>query len=953
MAPIFLTPAAQDSRQSCIISSTYFLRTLNSLILNNLHALRVNAGLKIVHGPPAHAEHLENPREYLAPLTLIGKEFPELHHLLSQLPKTLARGELNLLDTFVHAELTLAFTADMNFVIYNKLRPLRVNTVVKILEYLAPLTLDSERRPELHLLLSQPLKTLARRVLHLLDTFATSASGPSNPAGGAAEGGAGKWDVLSERLRVVAAANNVQKQPKTSPTTFSTSTARKAAVVGRHHQGVGEMEKERSTDNDGDGDANLGRDLADMRGGGLPSPRGTGTCRRRGSATIRPWGGAKEHVRVLGVVHVWRGRPRLHPQIRRSRANVSAPTAARPASKALCSHIDNAHPRASRRTPRGREDAGGLRLARCGRRSAQWSGAASTPKGGETASEYIMNDAPQFAGSFQSPFHPRILLRRRGAGLGLVRTVRGPMRQRSAGAGQGAGLGLGGPGVLLDLAMLDGVAGNLDAVFCEAVRGSVIIGEGTRRAGTPARQSVTSRDGIAISVLDDTDDHRPSFGRRSVFNHHGPPYRLPPPNTTTKKRIGPLSVHQHLRLLPPPPPLWPAGVNRPFTTTTLFRLDHHHHHTFLLTTMSTVHLEPPVCECESLVNRAPLMSFTTAARLAPLVALVGLALVVHRFGRPPRTTSIKRVCRWIRICDLRILTRRLFYAHPPTLHQIRALDPLARVAALAEFPNSYADDGYGAIYFIAVVDDHTLGDFHSGHISTAEFLARVRVKVGEAGHLTSRQRGYRHCDVGQTHFWLFAFYPNKRKAAEKMCHYSFLADAPRAFLECSCGTTHTEYWWLKDLRSFAEVEERARDVLALLGQGDLVRQVVYFLHALGCSDFTDVIYRMFGWSLSGSLMYFDFGRVLVRLMSNCIFRMRIDSAYMDYAREITLDFEMKEADICGPGSTGVGGNLRSTSPWRGGGQCKEMVTLKVDDPVHGCTCGCSRRSTLGCTPGSC
>ncbi|KAJ7020204.1 hypothetical protein C8F04DRAFT_1196956 [Mycena alexandri] len=170
----------------------------------------------------------------------------------------------------------------MNFVIYNKLRPLRVNTVVKILEYLAPLTLDSERRPELHLLLSQPLKTLARRVLHLLDTFArdpsrcplffseivctrdvamdgfggatarcgppdvphrkamrretagiltssaTSASGPSNPAGGAAEGGAGKWDVLSERLRVVAAANNVQKQPKTLPTMFSTLT-----VIGR------------------------------------------------------------------------------------------------------------------------------------------------------------------------------------------------------------------------------------------------------------------------------------------------------------------------------------------------------------------------------------------------------------------------------------------------------------------------------------------------------------------------------------------------------------------------------------------------------------------------------------------------------------------------------------------------------------------------------------------------
>ncbi|KAJ7027819.1 hypothetical protein C8F04DRAFT_1189215 [Mycena alexandri] len=496
---------------------------------------------------------------------------------------------------------------------------------------------------------------MRRETAGILTSSATSASGPSNPAGGAAEGGAGKWDVLSERLRVVAAANNVQKQPKMSPTTFSTLTARKVAVVGRHHQGVGEMEKERSTDNDGDGDADLGRDLADMRGGGLPSLRGTGTCHRRGSATIRPWGGAKEHVRVLGVVHVWRGWPRLHLQIRCSRGE-------------------------RQRTDRGTPRLEGVYLPRPRLLAVPTVLASMLPHRQRTPTRLKAN----------SP-RPR---RRWRVAASALREKKCPMER------QGAGLGLGGLGVLLDLTMLDGVAGNLDAVFCEAVRGSVIIGEGTRRAGTPARQSVTSRDGIAISVFDDTDDHRPSFGRR------------------------------------------------------------------------------------------------------------------------------------------------------------RALDPLARVAALAEFPNSYADDGYGAIYFIAVVDDHTLGNFHSGHIFTAEFLARVRVKVGEAGHLTSRQRGYRHCDVGQTHFWLFAFYPNKRKAAEKMCHYSFLADAPRAFLECSCGTTHTEYWWLKDLRSFTEVEERARP------------------------------------STSGVFL----GREM----------MRIDSAYMNYAREITLDFEMKEADICGPGSTGVG-----------------------------------------------
>ncbi|KAJ7022171.1 hypothetical protein C8F04DRAFT_1194737 [Mycena alexandri] len=231
------------------------------------------------------------------------------------------------------------------------------------------------------------------------------------------------------------------------------------------------------------------------------------------------------------------------------------------------------------------------------------------------------------------------------------------------------------------------------------------------------------------------------------------------------------------------------------------------------------------------------MSCTTTTLLAPLIALVVvLALVVLRFGRPPRPTSIKRLCRWIRICDLRILTRRLFYAHPPTLDQLRPLDPLARVAAVAEFPNSYANDGYGATYVTAVVKDETLGDYHSGHITSTELLAQVRVKVGEAGHLTTRQRGYQRCNLGQTHFWLFCFYPKQHKAAEKMCHFSFLADAPRALLDCSCGTTHTEYWWLRDLGSFAEVEERIRDVLAHLGQPDLVRhdlRDVWLLSLLG------------------------------------------------------------------------------------------------------------------------
>lgn len=84
---------------------------------------------------------------------------------------------------------------------------------------------------------------------------------------------------------------------------------------------------------------------------------------------------------------------------------------------------------------------------------------------------------------------------------------------------------------------------------------------------------------------------------------------------------------------------------------------------------------------------------------------------------------------------------------------------------MAEFPDSYANDGFGAIYVVAVVDDETLGMFISGRISATDFLLKVRVKLGETSDLPGRQVGYKKCNSGQTHFWLFCFYPDKRKAS--------------------------------------------------------------------------------------------------------------------------------------------------------------------------------------------
>ncbi|KAJ7027830.1 hypothetical protein C8F04DRAFT_1189225 [Mycena alexandri] len=320
--------------------------------------------------------------------------------------------------------------------------------------------------------------------------------------------------------------------------------------------------------------------------------------------------------------------------------------------------------------------------------------------------------------------------------------------------------------------------------------------------------------------------------------------------------------------------------------------------------MTALNLERPNGECQSLVNRLSSGFYTTCA-LLPLVLV--LALVVLRFGRP---TSFEGIGYWIRVCRLRFALREVYHDAPPTLDQLRALPPLPRIAGLTEFCDSYAKDGPGALYVTAVAANCAWQNFFSGLITADEFLAELRVKVGHAHNLPVRRGKYRRCDVGQTHFWLYCFYPKKRIVAEQMCHLCFLdADTPRAILDCvGRGKKHKEYWWLRDLGGFAKVEERVRGVLALLGQPDLPR-VLGGLDFQSCSILTNH---------ENDEMY-------------------IDSYHVRYEG---------------------GGHLRSRVDGRGviyvaQAYCKEMVTLKVDDPVHGCTCGCSQRSTLGCTPGSC
>ncbi|KAJ7718761.1 hypothetical protein DFH07DRAFT_784822 [Mycena maculata] len=174
---------------------------------------------------------------------------------------------------------------------------------------------------------------------------------------------------------------------------------------------------------------------------------------------------------------------------------------------------------------------------------------------------------------------------------------------------------------------------------------------------------------------------------------------------------------------------------------------------------------------------------------------------------------------------------RLVFTSPPTLAQIGMLPPLARMAALVEFGGRFANEGWGAVYVTAVVEDYFLGLFYSGQIDVAEFLDHIRVKVGHTADLTSRRKRYTKCNFRQTHFWLFCFRPQHRKVTERMCHVCFDMKDNRVFLHCSCHVVQGEYWWLQKVGGFGEVEACVRRVLHALGESAVPRYLIAYIVA--------------------------------------------------------------------------------------------------------------------------
>ncbi|KAJ7066819.1 hypothetical protein B0H15DRAFT_972036 [Mycena belliarum] len=248
-----------------------------------------------------------------------------------------------------------------------------------------------------------------------------------------------------------------------------------------------------------------------------------------------------------------------------------------------------------------------------------------------------------------------------------------------------------------------------------------------------------------------------------------------------------------------------------------------YHHHLALSFASFSRSPPPrplVLHSHDLLHEPP-PRLPSSSRSWPKFAIPGQrqrpSYSPSRPASPPARDSTHpraHVCRPLRIA--------FFSPQPP---RSRSRPYSQQILDLIATPDLYVREGLGFVYVCGRVDNTTLAAYRAGHITRAEFLDRLLIKIGHAQFLDVRQRAYEKCDDGQTHLWFFSFYPTRRIVSERLCHLRFLADgALRVIEECrGCLVRHREYWRYRDVGPFSRIEQQTRRVFASLGEPGLPR----------------------------------------------------------------------------------------------------------------------------------
>ncbi|KAJ7801369.1 hypothetical protein B0H14DRAFT_3489614 [Mycena olivaceomarginata] len=121
----------------------------------------------------------------------------------------------------------------------------------------------------------------------------------------------------------------------------------------------------------------------------------------------------------------------------------------------------------------------------------------------------------------------------------------------------------------------------------------------------------------------------------------------------------------------------------------------------------------------------------------------------------------------------------------------------------------YVNEGAGVCYNVACAQNSDIDLFRTGRLTGAEFLARIKWKVGHTRDWQRRQREYAKCDAKQTqtHIW------NGFAQLLQLCHGGQLIVD-----RCVCGVQHREYFEFSTVGGFAEFSALMTTVITCMNE---------------------------------------------------------------------------------------------------------------------------------------
>ncbi|KAJ6530231.1 hypothetical protein B0H19DRAFT_1273894 [Mycena capillaripes] len=133
----------------------------------------------------------------------------------------------------------------------------------------------------------------------------------------------------------------------------------------------------------------------------------------------------------------------------------------------------------------------------------------------------------------------------------------------------------------------------------------------------------------------------------------------------------------------------------------------------------------------------------------------------------------------------------------------------------------YANEGPGVCYNVACAADDDIKRYRAGKLTGAQFLARLKWKVGHSGDWERRQREYAKCDVKQTHIWICRWEVNERYYCERLAQLEQFCNGGERIIErCPCGVRHREYFTFSSIGGFADFSALMMEVVAFVDESE-------------------------------------------------------------------------------------------------------------------------------------